>query len=265
MNTIRVEKLYRFSRLGISARAQKGRAMLVCLFASMGIFRFKILGRKLMSQRGNTCREHYIPHRKFDDVNGTLFERSPFRVSLTFRKARGFPCDCSYPDMCDSQASPLPPTRKFVLMQEADAPSAAICAEPTAGHNPDPPLQQQARSNNENVVAAPEIHSHSGRASVAGLEASPGGAHTPVAPDDRGCSYREQMRYRGGADGAEQQHVAGAGDDCQQAENGEDRSTAKSRELELEYVHKVYDAIAPHFSATRCEYPDLVRLTHCRS
>ena len=44
------------------------------------------------------------------------------RYSLTFRQARGFPCNCAYPQYCDSQEGAGPPTRMLLeRIQNEDA------------------------------------------------------------------------------------------------------------------------------------------------
>jgi len=56
--------------------------------------------------------EHYIPHRKSDPlVDGDVVPRTTRRVSLTFRLVRQGPCQCQYPEHCDSQKGEIPPTR----------------------------------------------------------------------------------------------------------------------------------------------------------
>ena len=49
--------------------------------------------------------QHYVPHRKRDSVAGEAerVEREPRRVSLTFRERRTGPCECRWPDACDSR------------------------------------------------------------------------------------------------------------------------------------------------------------------
>lgn len=46
--------------------------------------------------------------------------RGARRVSLTFREVRGYPCDCAYPQHCDSQQGELPPTRLAMLQNGVD-------------------------------------------------------------------------------------------------------------------------------------------------
>lgn len=134
--------------------------------------------------------------------------REPFRTSFTFRQARGRPCDCAYPDTCDSQASPLPPTRKLQLLQAEGRDPAAASDTPAA--------------------AAPSDRGHSGAAVPCGEATA---VYTSPASDACGACML-------GPDGS----MSG------RREQGD----AQLRMLEQEHVHRVYDAIAPHFSATRC-------------
>ena len=64
----------------------------------------------IMSGEARNAHCHGITSKKADWVNGELLERQR-RVSVTFRKIRGYPCDCSFPFCCDSQKAPLMPSR----------------------------------------------------------------------------------------------------------------------------------------------------------
>ena len=83
----------------------------------------------IFEMRAAECREHYIPHRKVDVVDDVPHPRG-CRTSFTFRQARGFPCDCSWPQHCDSQASDLPPTRAAAAMALNPPPSHACGTAP---------------------------------------------------------------------------------------------------------------------------------------
>lgn len=48
--------------------------------------------------------QHYIPHRKFDDVQGESVARGEIRLSYTFRERRFGACECRWPTQCDSRA-----------------------------------------------------------------------------------------------------------------------------------------------------------------
>ena len=122
------------------------------------------------------CREHYIPHRKTDTVDGALLRREERRVSFTFRHAAAGPCRCAFPQYCDSQGAVLPPTRMMALQL----------------------AEEQARQERE--------------------------------------QEREQQQQQ---------------QEQQAEEGGEGRAERELQALEDEFVNGVYNAIAPHFSATR--------------
>jgi len=50
---------------------------------------------------------HAILHRKTDKIDGELVKRQR-RVSLTFRRVKRSPCECIYPQYCDSQQQQHP-------------------------------------------------------------------------------------------------------------------------------------------------------------
>ncbi|KAE8055809.1 hypothetical protein FH972_012630 [Carpinus fangiana] len=57
----------------------------------------------LLSGEARYAWHHYIPHHKIDIVKDRVVRRGPRRVSFTFRKVRTDPCQCEYPQYCDSQ------------------------------------------------------------------------------------------------------------------------------------------------------------------
>ncbi|XP_031394809.1 alkylated DNA repair protein ALKBH8 homolog [Punica granatum] len=57
----------------------------------------------LLSGEARYAWHHYIPHHKIDFVGEKVIKRSPRRVSFTFRKVRNGPCQCEFPQYCDSQ------------------------------------------------------------------------------------------------------------------------------------------------------------------
>ncbi|PIN26275.1 tRNA methyltransferase [Handroanthus impetiginosus] len=57
----------------------------------------------LLSGEARYAWHHYIPHHKVDRVNDNLIRRSSRRVSFTLRKVRAGPCQCEFPQYCDSQ------------------------------------------------------------------------------------------------------------------------------------------------------------------
>ncbi|WCJ28991.1 hypothetical protein M5689_010657 [Euphorbia peplus] len=58
----------------------------------------------LLSGEARYAWQHYIPHHKIDMVNDNVVKRGSRRVSFTFRKVREGPCQCEYPEYCDSQS-----------------------------------------------------------------------------------------------------------------------------------------------------------------
>ncbi|CAN1306329.1 Alkylated DNA repair protein ALKBH8 homolog [Linum perenne] len=57
----------------------------------------------LLSAEARYAWNHYIPHHKIDVVDGTVINRNSRRVSFTLRKVRRGPCQCEFPQYCDSQ------------------------------------------------------------------------------------------------------------------------------------------------------------------
>ncbi|KAL1830558.1 hypothetical protein ACET3Z_000209 [Daucus carota] len=57
----------------------------------------------LLSGEARYAWHHYIPHHKVDFVNESVIRRASRRVSFTIRKVRKGPCQCEYPQYCDSQ------------------------------------------------------------------------------------------------------------------------------------------------------------------
>lgn len=217
------------------------------------------------------CREHYIPHRKTDTIDGEVVYREPFRVSLTFRQARGYPCTCDFPDMCDSQNSPLPPTRLLQLHQHLSdlEPELGSCskhssvAENTATASVSACIEHDtscsaAARQHDGLRCVPAAHAvcestHSYDFTSCGGAAPEPAAQTVrcTAARDAGgdqndcCQDTETVTHRGGS--------LDERSDSQQGRQGRHEGDQKRlRQLEVEHVHRVYEAIAPHFSATRC-------------
>ncbi|CAK7355908.1 unnamed protein product [Dovyalis caffra] len=57
----------------------------------------------LLSGEARYAWQHYIPHHKIDMVNESVIRRGARRVSFTFRKVLSGPCQCGFPQYCDSQ------------------------------------------------------------------------------------------------------------------------------------------------------------------
>lgn len=119
------------------------------------------------------------------------------------QQVRRTPCDCAYPEHCDSQLAPLAPTRLALKQLELES-------------------QQQ-----QQPQRAEQQH---------GSQQQPAGA---AGAAEQGIEQPQQQP---------QQHQP------QQAQPGEPQQPVAESQLaalEARYVHAVYDAIAPHFAATR--------------
>lgn len=114
---------------------------------------------------------------------------------------RGFPCECRFPESCDSQGSQLPPTRAAARRQEQGQ-------EQVQGPQPEEQQQQQ------------------------------GQARQPEQQQQQQVNGKEERR---------QEPPGSAG-----VPGGEEAAGPVVRRLEDLHVNEVYNAIAPHFSATRC-------------
>lgn len=176
---------------------------------------------------------HYIPHRKSDwlgpgstntvcSTDGTggtagreqqglgaggILQRGR-RVSLTMRQVRGRPCDCVWPECCDSRAGGAPPTRLAQLREQGQGQGDHAQAQ---GEVAGSQVQTQG----------PVLLQECDSAVSALLPGAPSKAstETPQPPSSATTSHSQP----------EAELVA----------------------LEARHVNAVYDAIAPHFSATR--------------
>ncbi|KAG2425074.1 hypothetical protein HXX76_013983 [Chlamydomonas incerta] len=200
--------------------------------------------------------QHYIPHRLSDVVEGESLVRGR-RLSLTFRQARGFACDCAYPEFCDSQEGVLPPTRISLLRQPQPQPQpqsqqseeegvggVAVAGGPTAASVAN---GGGGSGGGAQAGAAPSIStSREASGAAANGGAAQGAAAGAGAGTSRGGSGEDQQGSPAGAGGG-----AGGAGGANGDEEGEEEEESRLAALEAEYVHKVYDAIAPHFSSTR--------------
>ncbi|KAL0030888.1 hypothetical protein WJX77_011841 [Trebouxia sp. C0004] len=194
----------------------------------------------IMAGPARYCWHHYIPHRKADPVQGCLLPRAPRRTSFTFRKVRGYPCDCQWPEHCDSQQSKLPPTRMALKSQlPCDATSKDLqppnllerCTSETAESNLASGLSPISTTSG-NVASPTERQS----VTVRGLS---NGQQLESMPVVRPAAISSAVRDEGEA-------VHG------RPSSGQHTSKeADLQRMEQEFVHDVYNAIAPHFSSTR--------------
>ena len=98
--------------------------------------------------------QHYVPHRKRDSVAGEAerVEREPERVSLTFRERRTGPCECRWPDACDSRMGAAQLLRARARPGMVDAAKGMVDA---AERVPDPAALGSPRSIGEDVEIDP--------------------------------------------------------------------------------------------------------------
>ena len=127
-------------------------------------------------------------------------------------QARGRPCDCSWPEFCDSQRGALPPTRLAALAQQATGPSAAAA-------------QFDAAEDRSGDGCRP-TGAHRDQAAV-----------TPVHQQEAGPEREVHQREAAELEQAREKEPS--------------QREAHLQRLEEQYVHNVYNAIAPHFSSTR--------------
>lgn len=152
---------------------------------------------------------------------------------------RGYPCSCQWPEQCDSQQSSLPPTR---MAQRADhpQPSALALSHDIDGtvqlHQARTGLQQSANASHtslNSLQSAPDCRPGQLLQPAAAAQSEAGTAQTKPLE-----TMHDQQQLEGSQNGSGQN---GSG------HHGE----ADLQRLEQEFVHDVYNAIAPHFSATR--------------
>lgn len=211
------------------------------------------------SWHGRFAWQHYIPHRKADDLgSGKLVPRGT-RVSLTLRKVRGlrwrpaypalmslcmhqspapllhprlatlvhtqvrgFACDCTWPDACDSQSGGAPPTRLAMLRLQQE--------------------EQQQGQEQEGGQAQGASSSGTGQGSAA----AQGQGQGPCSAAHSNGHTTEGQQQGAGPAGAGKGQSTGAPAAAGLAGGG-----TTLEELEAEHVVAVYDAIAQHFSSTR--------------
>jgi len=178
-------------------------------------------------------------------------------------QVRGFPCDCTWPEQCDSQLQQLPPTRNLLKVQAAASGSgddgAAASAETVS-----PPAEagsQQRGGEAELAVSGQSRLVPGGSQSAvnglhAGRGAPPGQLH--IGRPGAGNSAAQRMaalRLEEGQ-GAEQPSAAkpkaNGGSLAATVGCAGSASEAACQQMEDRFVNDVYNTIAPHFNSTRC-------------
>ena len=175
--------------------------------------------------------------------------------------------------MCDSQSSSLPPTRLLQLQQQQqqqpclDTEARRCTHTSAAGSAAVPACTQGARCEHGASWGTP-ARQHDGThcaAAQAVCESKQcddfmAGGEAPAAPKPTtaGCQAaqvagRDQADYFQDEAATRTGYSLETGDQSQQGGLASDDGDQKRlRQLEMEHVHRVYEAIAPHFSATRC-------------
>ncbi|KFM24129.1 Alkylated DNA repair protein alkB-like protein 8 [Auxenochlorella protothecoides] len=173
--------------------------------------------------------QHYIPHRKSDMVGGEVVLRAERRVSFTFRQVRqeGDPCSCPFPDQCDSQGAGIPPTRMAAQRAQCGAGAGSTLEDDHVNgvYNAIAPHFSATR-----FAVWPKVREF--------VMALPPGALVA----DVGCGNGKYFGLRS--------DIFVLGTDRSTAQRAQCGAGAGST-LEDDHVNGVYNAIAPHFSATR--------------
>lgn len=141
-------------------------------------------------------------------------------LSFACLQVRRAPCACQWPEHCDSQLAPLAPTRAALKRMALEQ------QQPTQ-------QQPQAQGQAEQQQAAASRE-----------DASAGNGCCTSAPTQQ--QQQQQQACHAGCSDAPSPGAAPS--DGSPAGEGGDRQLAA---LEAQYVHRVYDAIAPHFASTR--------------
>ena len=142
---------------------------------------------------------------------------------------RGFPCDCAFPQQCDSQDGVLPPTRAQLAIAAAQCPSTM--SQPHGDAASEAPPRPA-------IDGAPSAEAgHHGGAGSAALQAGCPEGPTKACADALQRPDAHSHSLERGVDGS--------------ADGSEDPGEAASRAFEQGHVHEVYEAIAGLFSSTR--------------
>ncbi|CAI5473570.1 unnamed protein product [Closterium sp. Yama58-4] len=208
---------------------------------------------------------HYIPNHKIDHVNGQDFPRAPRRVSYTFRRVRFGPCGCAYPEFCDAPRMESVAENGIVSERGRATECEGLLVEGTGAEGllvkEKGSEGMQERVGGGCLGGSVVTHSHEGVAECGEEEEE---------VEER----KEEQRAEGGNGGEpvlthshegveecaeEEERAEERVEECAKA-NAIPPSVDPSKTLdspqttpavERDFVHKVYNAIAPHFSATR--------------
>lgn len=182
----------------------------------------------------------------------------PAVVDVACVQVRGFPCDCQWPEQCDSQQSSLPPTRMSLKAQQPSCspPGQTTARQPHMLHPLAPPSHaSQSTANRGHTANAVQQMPTTVQPLPLLSPIAPHQAAAAEPPDVSGAADAVQQAMPEVTPSAEMSTKAAqaattvteAGPHTATQEAGQ----AELQRLEQEFVHNVYDAIAPHFSATR--------------
>lgn len=208
-------------------------------------------------------------------------------IVLVGLQVRGSPCDCSWPECCDSQGGGMPPTRMALAVQAgtAQAPSAA----------PSPPAQAAAALQDTHLrdPQSSEAELSCARASSNGNDKTMDRSGTGSYQDNAGPGAQNRVPIHAGSSPEGPSRSAGMASESQRQQGleqdrqhstagpsgapspqglaeavqgcgpGVDAHDTELERMEARYVHSVYDIIATHFSATRFAiWPKVLLLDH---
>jgi hypothetical protein len=186
--------------------------------------------------------------------------------------------------MCDSQNSPLPPTRLLQLQQQQQQqhsclkPDSGSCSNDTTVSHKSAvlgPAQSAMQGHSVSCTAANDRRNDTLRygPAQAVCESMQSSRDCPTsegtAPEPVACAravtcttVHTQAAGREQHECCQDQAAAAKGVAAVEQSSGKQQDLQASHEveqkrlrsLEVQHVHRVYEAIAPHFSATRCDF-----------
>eukprot|EP00241_Pyramimonas_parkeae_P004597 CAMPEP_0114230918 /NCGR_PEP_ID=MMETSP0058-20121206/3740_1 /TAXON_ID=36894 /ORGANISM="Pyramimonas parkeae, CCMP726" /LENGTH=833 /DNA_ID=CAMNT_0001342179 /DNA_START=52 /DNA_END=2553 /DNA_ORIENTATION=- len=238
----------------------------------------------VMSGESRYAWQHYIPHRKYDDIPGAPEPtiRPPTRVSITLRRVKYDACTCQFPEHCDSRqpgmlqslqreptlvippsSSPAAPAREASIKVPETSQLKAASQNSSLEQEgiPDPPtvpISTQISSDIQAVedktfVTVPKDDFHicepSDHVKQNGVSTSMMLDASERLSEESKLATTDQVGEGRKAGAAEADATAAQ---SVMTEGTKMRTDALvTPEIEREHVQAMYDAIAPHFSVTR--------------
>jgi len=164
---------------------------------------------------------------------------------------RGYPCDCQWPEHCDSQQSKLPPTRMALKSQlPCDATSTGLQPPNLVEQHTSETAESKLASNSLPISTTSGNLGSSTEQQPVTVHGSSNGQQAESMPVVRPAATSSVIRDEG---------------DAAPGRPSSGQHTSKEadlRRMEQEFVHDVYNAIAPHFSSTRFAIWPKVLITH---